>query len=354
MAHRTNAPSLILVLSMAYTASIAPAEEIPLDLAKAEGTVHTRTVEPGKHIIRVTNTIPGVAYRQKVIRRRRVVPALAVPTGFADQIGLDTGDPCRDREQKLRGKLIQDHSEDSTAAVIARTRTESRDNRCKAIAARLEAATSMDIPVQVARGEMVTLTLSRPLKKGDHSGAESVWTVQLETQPRGEWLTTYGMAIIPDRDERFSLTPGSTAGEFIVTADSRRRGEMKYAPSVFFTWLPTSRSDESSVWGPTVGVGVGEGGFSAFVGGSVLINSNVQLAAGASTFRVSRLEGQYTTGDTIRTSLTEDQLHRETAWFGWFAALTLRFGSDPRERSEARSLVPADSASGEAGASGWQ
>lgn len=334
---RTPLTLLILAAACAVTGT-ASAEDITVDLAKehAGGRIE-RTVSPGTTTITFFHLAPKPTYSHSVVRRTQVITAFKTFTPPSSQLSIVEQSKC---ETQLIALMSAFGSQDSESVIPkwfvdapSKLGKCSKESIARTIAD-LKRQCTLAVPVRLMAGEEATIALSRD---GRSEGETLTWTVYIRTQARGEWVTTYGVATIPVRDERFWLNPTANAGEFVIARADRRSGELRYLPCLFFTWLSSRDALHDYAWGPTAGVGAGSDVFSLFLGWSVLHNWNVQLSTGAAAFQVARLNDKYRVGGTVRENLSEDQLHRETGWLGWYAALTFRFGDNPFKSDESKS-----------------
>lgn len=320
-------------LAVSLFASAARAEVIEVDLSlQPEGTVITQTVDPGSIEILVLNRMPLKTYEQKIIRRTRVIPALIAGSAGISVKQDATGD-CAEKLEAIYAALGNAENEDAVGRIVRKAEADLRAAKCPLDVRRealeeIRVRTTSSRVTRIAAGEEITYLITRRVAVEGEDPKTITWTVNLETKPRGVFLTTYGASIIPDRDDRFFLGPTTTADEFVVTREVKSGGRHYFLPSVFFTWLPASASEKNFAIGPTAGLGAGSN-VGVFAGLSALYNSNIQFAVGLSAFKTKRLKGKYLEGSTIQGNRTDDELYDDTVWPGWFTALTFRFGTDP-------------------------
>jgi len=312
-----------------------------LDLASQRpGSVTTLTVDPGVLALMVVNRVPGAAYSHSILRRTSVIK------GFDDQwptlgppktapAGL-IADPCDTAMVRLLKDVNSAKTEDQIGAIRSSWRRRLANGKCPTgvqsqFASMLDSVSTLSLEATIRAGEEVIVTISREDKSHDVS---FTWTWKFDTKPRGTWLTTYGVALVPKRDERYSLRPSSVAGEFAITPSERRRGEFHYLPSLFFTWLPERRALQDWSVGPTAGFGAQTQTFAVYVGLSALYNMNVAVSVGGSFSLATRLSDKYRSGGTVRENLTDDQLHRKTVLPTWYCSVTFRLGKSPFQSSD--------------------
>lgn len=335
--------TLAVAVSSLFAIAIAHAEVITLDLSRrGPGSVITQTVEPGTIEFRIVNIVPGAAYEQKLVRDVQLLPPLSgkfPPMATATSQAEDSTTTCDAAWDVFRKKLLTSATEEEVGALVAGARRTLEGAKCPASSVKADLAeiarltTWEPVITKIDRGEDITFTLSRKLETDDGEPETLAWMVVLKTQPRGQFLTTFGASLIPDRDDRYYLAETGTANEYVVTRQVDSNGRHFFLPSLYFTWLPGGRVNKDFCFGPTVGIGAGST-FAAFVGLSALYNSNLQLAAGLSASKAKRLLGKYPEGSTVTTNLSDDQLYEDTIWPSWFVALSLRLSLNPFESAK--------------------
>jgi hypothetical protein len=83
---------------------------------------------------------------------------------------------------------------------------------------------------------------------------DKVWTLAISGGPRGAWVTTYGVSIVPSRDEPH-FAKALDGGKFAVTKEADV-DDVRLIPSLFFSWLPRKRMLGDFSFGPTAGLGL--------------------------------------------------------------------------------------------------
>src|ERR1051325_7487477 len=185
-------------------------------------------------------------------------------------------------------------------------------------------------PVGVAQGEQLRITVQRAAL--DTGGPEKTWTTILATGSRGEWVTSYGASFIQRDDQRFFTVPGAgaDAGKFIITRErTDDKWELRFLPSIFFSWLPANGRGRNFTISPTAGIGATSNTVGFFACGTVTFNINLGFTAGYVVANHSRLLGKYTEGQKLSENLTDSQLVRNALLASPFIAVTFRFGSSP-------------------------
>jgi hypothetical protein len=170
----------------------------------------------------------------------------------------------------------------------------------------------------VREGVEIVLTVTR---------GENIWTLVVSGGPRGLWLTTYGVSIVPSRDEpHFAKSVGDD--KFVITAETEI-DDVRMIPSIFFSWLPRKRMLGDFAFGPTAGLGLTKDKAAVFGGVGVTYNWNLAFIAGAAVSPHTRLNGRYTAGQEVGEALSDDQVNRQAFRPTWLIALTFRFAGNP-------------------------
>jgi hypothetical protein len=329
-----TAVALILLCTSAHAIT---GQDFDLDIGShSPGSVVEITVDPGTVNVLISNRLPNpTAYTISVIRRSQLLPALesGASLPFPTQTGKKTN-PCTMERDSILADIVAATTESRVLelrkSISSRLKAKTCTDIQKAqLIGDIHAATSFTFPVTIRAGEETTVTVSRS------DGNKSLtWVVRFTTKPRGVWLTTYGVGIIPDDDDRFWLKPTANPGEFTVTNTDEGKHELHAIPTILFHWFPEKAAYKDFSFGPTAGFGAGGERLAFYAGYSALYNSVLQFSAGASAFQVTRLADRYVVGDTVRTNVSDDELHRKTIHIDWFAALTFRFGSNPFKKAE--------------------
>lgn len=328
--HTATKYRIVLAIAVFAAAPAAARAQQTVEVDLAKSSAQTRPA-PGPEIqFRIVNRLPGKDYKISVVDRIIEIDAFIAPTGTRTA----GGDKCSDL-------LLQAENLDVTPAKGGPKDEADVATRVKAIDAALAngdckdgavvqsigvavAKTRLDVSgtFHVADGHELVLTASR--QEGDKP---LTWTMTVQGASRGKWITTYGLAFVPDKDEKYFTA--AAADKFTITAEARRGG-LKPLPAVFFTWLPRSRQDADLVVGPTAGFGLEGGNRPAVFGGlSLTYNWNLGFVAGAGVVPERRLTGRYEAGQIIATDLSSEALHTNVVEVRWLFAFTFRFGSNP-------------------------
>jgi len=328
---------LVLVILLALpNMAVAAVQTVEVDLA---GPVKSRreTVEPGPVVIHVINRLKG-GYSTIFKRHYQPIPAID-PSAVQGAFQVESRNPkvgCDPAWNKVTKSLTDATDETAIRGILASAEKTLHEAGCDTptVAQRLTVLrllTSWDERTSISAGEEIEYTITRDSKKGE---PPIVWTVTLATRERGSWLITYGIAGVPQRDERYWLEPALTAGQFTVRRQESRHDEVRILPSVFLTWLPEKRIPRDWSVGPTVGFGLQSKGFSGFIGVGALFNSVAQITLGGGLAPVVRRAGNLQEGQVVSQNLSEDQLQRTAYIFVPAACLTVHFSGNPFKKEE--------------------
>ncbi|MEX2271376.1 MAG: hypothetical protein WD690_07905 [Vicinamibacterales bacterium] len=270
----------------------------------------------------VRNRLPKMEYRIVVETRSIAIPQLEELEGVGS---FKANDPCAPLAGDI-AKVFEATDERTLGPLMEGIRTADKTGICQhnpAIAKALRdtiAATEIvvDGEYEVRAGEEIIVTVSR---------GEKAWVRTVSGGPRGKWLTTYGASVVQDRSERMFLKSDGANG-FVVTKETEPAGP-RVIPSVYFTWMSSTEEGRNWIHGPTAGLGIDDKAPGLFAGWSATYNHNLTFLAGAALAQHKRLRGQYTEGDKLAQTLTEDQLLEGVYRPTFLIGLTFRFGDNP-------------------------
>ncbi|HEV8319897.1 MAG TPA: hypothetical protein VGQ10_20950 [Vicinamibacterales bacterium] len=294
-----------------------------LDLASPSGTKTSLTAQPGEVVtFTLINKVP-VSKPYTITVEERVIPIpqfgtpLALLGGFPD----DACDPIvKDAET-----LAKATDETQVGETVRRIRVALAAAVCTTPAKLAKINEWLVLTIHVVPGQYVVragaeilLTVSRD---------DKVWTLAISGGPRGAWVTTVGVSIVPSRDEPH-FTKALDGGKFAVTREADV-DDLRLIPSLFFSWLPRKRMLGDFSFGPTAGLGLTKDKAAVFGGVGLTYNRNLAFITGVAFSPHTRLRGRYTAGEELTESLSDEQINREVYRPTWLFAMTFRFGSKP-------------------------
>lgn len=311
------------------------AGQVPVNLASTGNL--TATVEPGAVSVVLDNRRPLVRYDIRVVREAQPVAAFSADAIAGSGLGISglerTADSCAAlAAAALALEQAASEAEVATRAPVLRRQLDvpaCTDQSAVARASALLAGTTTTIgPLTLRQGERLIVTITRPTADGQ----TVTWTVTLATEPRGEWMTMYGAAFVPNLDEQYVTK--AVDGGFQIVEDNPGWGLQVPTPSVYFTWSSTRQRHRNWSVGPAVGLGLSGTGASVFGGAGFTFNQNISVVAGAAVTGQQRLRGRYR-GESDRLVsevLTGEQLHQTSYRPTPFVGLALRFDRNPFQK----------------------
>jgi hypothetical protein len=335
---RIPAPIVAITALLLTSADALAQHRYEFDLAKRSPGELTLPAPPGQVSVVIRNRVPGRQYFYAVTREWVPIPPLLMPAGVAVPLGLAGPSPeCLvvERTRKEIGSPADEPEVPAKAGAFAALRKSDAFMKCKdptftdPVDVAYQALTSTDLigPVDLRSGEQLRIAVQRIAPNGT---VDKSWTTVLTTGPRGEWLTTFGLSFVDDDDERFFTTPAAEANKFVITPE-RKPGarEMKFLPTVLFSWIPASQRGRYVVFSPTAGVGATSSTFAALLGVTATFNLNLGVTGGVAFSHHKRLLGKYNPGQIVAENLNDAQLHRQATMPAGFLSITLRFGQSP-------------------------
>lgn len=325
-----NAPRRVVssAVVLLLHSAVAAAGPVSLDLASPPGTQTAFSVAPGTVVsFTLFNKLPKGVYTISVAERPLVIPPLPTPALSASPSALaDACAPILAKAEELEGAADESAVGKITSAVRgALAPGDCTNTTSLATINQWLASTSATVPGEytVRAGTEVVLTVIRN---------DKVWALSVSGGARGEWLTSYGISIVPSQDERFFA---KAAGDetFTVTAEEEVK-DLRMIPTAFFTWISRSQALRNFAFGPTTGLGLTKSKAAVFAGVSATYNWNLAFIAGVAVTPHTRLRGRYGAGEAIKENLSDEQLNRDVFRATWVAAVTYRFAGNPFGGSE--------------------
>jgi len=329
---------LLLFTSASATAQATPpapeATRVVLDLA-GTGSL-SQTVDPATYVVVLENRLPQARYG--VVIRKELIPIAAIafdPIGSLGFLGrTELAGTClalAEATSTLVGSTSESQVPARRAALQALVNQGGCNEAPTAEGASIAlASTSQSLMPQVLHdGERLTVTVTRA------AGDEVLtWTLVVETEPRGEWLTSFGVSFLPDRDERFHTEPAGD-DKFTIVEDNADRALKPPMPSVYFNWLSSKQKRRNWSWSPTIGFGLDDEAIGVFGGVSLSYNQNISVIGGVAVAGQQRLISRYTPGQEVGENLNDDQLHELDYRVAPFVAVTVRFDRNPFKKEDA-------------------
>jgi len=302
-------------------ASISYVDTIYLDLAtNISPTYQVPNKKPV--VIVIHNLLPSGHYAINQTRSLKLSGPLSLPAAVAATTGID---PCTGLEQALHDA--------KTEAEFGQLMTICRTNGCDFYEKYLTASTSDPISVSKLNNEVFTLTITNLDTKRD-------WTVNIQTEDRGQFVTVYGFTYIPfvfGKPHTYYAqqnldSKGAPLGTYTVAPGSSE-SVAEYAPTVAFHYITKSSGTLSSSFTAGLGVSLSSNatGISPVVlaGYSLLYNQNIGINFGVAAHQVTNLKGEFNNGQLLYSGLQANDLNEQVTRFNPFFSIIFRFGSNP-------------------------
>jgi len=231
---------------------------------------------------------------------------------------------CTQLLAAARTAIAASTNETELAAITAPLRV--LKDACDGIRNYLESIERTLDPVTVRRGEMLTVTVVR-------QDDETEWVRNFSTGKRGEWLTGYGILLVPNRDA--SYTSYALGDDKYQIRRSRDRERFDYVPTLTFTFMRPENAPKDWFLSPVFGIGYDLQTISGTFGYALTYNHNFAISAGVMLHQQRRLKGKYEEGEhyTKTGNVLENADLTETTWApNVYVGITIRSLTNPFAR----------------------
>ena len=175
-------------------------------------------------------------------------------------------------------------------------------------------------------GADTTIYVSRTA--GDQS--TKTWEYKITTGSSGEWRTSYGFALLNNKDRLYSARTGTT-GLINIQRSNAGNDNLDVIPALFISWFDASHATESWDWGFNGGFGLDFTNPTVLAGLDISIHQNLFFNFGVAANKQKRLKSQYIEGQTLTATVQDSDLVEEKYAPTYYFAVTYRFGSNPFE-----------------------
>lgn len=207
--------------------------------------------------------------------------------------------------------------------------------QAKEIKSNMTKVVKVSEPIDLERGEMVTITVKRDT---------NTWVFTYKTKPINQWSVLWGFTYIPNwlssPDHFFAKADSGNA--YIVTKQSNEELINKIftniTPTLMFTYKSTDKfrfnskdlvkaifSNHFYQLGLTGGISLDLSNPTAMISPSIIFGDNLSLNAGIVFTQKYILDGRYKAGDRIFENLTFEQLHEKQYMPEFFLSIAFRF-----------------------------
>jgi hypothetical protein len=303
---------LALAFASLLTAAAFGQQTEVIDLA--EDVVLTKQVRPGSLTITILNLLPAkraeyaVEYTitplleqaipiQGLLKAPPAAPAAPAPAALA----VAAIAPCTAAEIAALAAVVAPAADEKTVAqqraiLVAAT-------NCPQ-AVQLLPMTELTLPpLDLEPGDVVDMTIRR--------GTVKTWTRKFSTGKRGDWLTSYGLHFVPNRDRHYSSS--SIGNSRFRIRRSRDRESLDYVPTINFAFMRTKDARKSWFHAPIFGLGYDFSSVTGSVGYGLIYNHNFAISVGCQIHQQRRLRGQFEEDQEIGENLDNAAL-TETTW----------------------------------------
>lgn len=179
--------------------------------------------------------------------------------------------------------------------------------------------------LQLSNGDKVEFIIT------DSKVASFKKTVVYQVPQRGTWNTTFGFCFIRDiftSEAAYFATPTGKPNEYEIMR-GKNPNRLFFTPSVFFSWMPAKKENDTWYYSLTGGIGVqGNATPTVFLGGGLFFNRNIGINLGLAAHQINFLKPEYEAGKKIISSTTPD-LQTKAYRINPFISISLRFNENP-------------------------
>ena len=337
---RSVARTITVTLALCTAAELYGQQLVtrPLDLGSARAN-DTVTLKPGRYQFRITSLAPAHTYVIVISEGREVIRPISLDAAM----GVGRCNRLKAEKDSLGNEKKESEIPKRLTAAAAALRAESGDTACALLVQDVDslvAATDTVVPdtYDLGPGDYVIVDVSR-IEDGK---ATQRWQRRFTTGAPGAWRATYGYGFpffsrihkwnrLVGEGQQFHLKQVAES-TFIVNAQQRTRS-FDALPTIMFNYAPAAERAVQVGW--TAGIGTDINKAQVLTGPSVVLWSNLQLAAGVA-FREEKVPiGKYKVGDTLTTNLDEKQLQDDAFRARPFVSVTLRFDKNPFKKESA-------------------
>lgn len=173
-------------------------------------------------------------------------------------------------------------------------------------------------------GADTTIYVSRTA--GDLSS--KTWEYKITTGPSGEWRTSYGFALLRNKDKLYSARTDAN-GQIVIQRSNAGNKSLDVIPALFISWFDASQATESWDWGLNGGFGLDFTNPTVLAGLEISMHQNLFFNLGVAANKQKRLKSQYTDGQTLTATVQDSDLVEEKYAPTYYFAVTYRFASNP-------------------------
>ncbi|MES2774360.1 MAG: hypothetical protein V4722_09260 [Bacteroidota bacterium] len=313
---------------------------LTLDLGNLDGTEKSPTVSPiikkKLEVIYLASAFPNRTYIITINVMPKVLPPLSVGGAGASGsacTGLETDyntvrqfatveDPLK-KEKELKQKLAdldKEKVKSGCADITLLNKIVTLQNNCKR-------SFSLAVPIEMEDGNDYLITITT---------GERSFAYKFEGKDRGKWLTSYGFLFSSKGVEpsRYYVDQIGTDSFRIKKRTTSNVLDLRFAPTVFFSWFPNANL--AKTWNHSLSLGLGFNFESPVVsiGYNAMFNQNIGFSTGIVFYEQEKLNTKYRNDQIVKENLSDSQLY-EKSFFrpNLFLAINIRLGDNPFKSS---------------------
>ncbi|WP_047547420.1 hypothetical protein [Psychroserpens sp. Hel_I_66] len=319
-----------------------------IDLSKTINETQKRTVIHNKTFeISIDNKIPLKEYNISITKKAIPIEELIIPSE-AKEIETTGGGMTMcagfitevyeiyelDNEEELSSKLkdIRKRIKEIEKVLVERDTTDEGclKSHLKDAKAIIELTKNKIWEGSLKRGEQLEVVITRT----NEDGKTLKWTQIYSTESRGQWQVSYGFSFITQGFNKENIFYAKEMDSVYSITKTNNRKSMNFAPSIFFTWMPTKSINKPWNIGLSGGLGFDFESPTVFLSPTISYNQNLRIHIGLVAHKQNVLLGQYEEGQIITENLNKDQLHEELYKLNPFISISFRFNQNPFNQSD--------------------
>lgn len=312
-------------------------QDLLINLAENEGdTLTIQADKTGDYLIKMINKVPGESY---IVQTEYVRVELPKPFDFSFQeTESDSSQKSQDRRilSCSNQNLIRELSEfksTSNESDIPKALEELKESFNTITFGCIAEESEANALISNTQGEIDTLSVKKnyntqiTILRNTDDGKVKKWVRIIKSPKKGEWRTMYGFTFAtnwPTESDKYFSQQSDTV---FTISKATNNDIVSYLPTVYFVW--ESFDKHWLVPGFAGGIGIEEDSPAITAGLIWTIHDNIGLTIGLTAHKQQKLLGQYSEGQIIKESLTEEQLHESVYRFTPSFSLAFRFKESP-------------------------
>ena len=315
----------LFFLVLLSTASLCQTREVIIDLSKNSGDVINESISSHGNIrVEVINRNPNKKYTFTFNKQIREVVLPKLPS--LGSISFKNSN-CNIKNL-LEGAISKDETD--IPKLIEELESEIESGNCDGSGVdevrKFLNNTKFVKEISISSGEDLEVQISRELA----NQVTKKWETKFSTPSKGKWVTSYGFSFIHlylSKEKKYFSQSGDSSNFIIKEKNSS--DDVRYAPSILFSWMPTKKLNKTWAFSLTAGLGVETESPVVFLGFSAFYNQFIGITGGLAAHKKEFLSGMYQPDQSIAISLSDEQLHEEKYAVNAFLSISFRFSDSP-------------------------